>query len=296
DDEVFEYLYRFVSSARYDQRDAAANRALLDDGELSVARFHDDGTLEWLPLVHGQGALTPAHGFASQADVLIETRRAADLLGATRLDRPEDVETNPRDGSVYAIMTNNLARDAGETDRANPRAANRHGHVLRLVPPGAPGSAVEHAAPRFRWTMFALAGDPASDGRYPAHVAAASWFSAPDNCAFDGHGRLWIATDQGRAWTATGFADGLWACGEDADGAPVIKCFFRAPFGAEVCGPAFTADDRTLFLAVQHPGIDGLPASSYRAPATRWPDFDATLPPRPAVLAIRRRDGGPIGA
>lgn len=295
DDEVFEHLYRFVSRDRFDAHAPGANRDLLDHGELSVARFHDDGTLEWLPLVHGHGPLTPANGFAGQADVLIETRRAADLLGATRLDRPEDVEANPLDGSVYAVMTNNLARPAAATDAANPRARNRHGHVLRLLPPGAPGADVEHAAAEFRWEMFALAGDPGDGARYPARLAEASWFSAPDNCAFDPHGRLWIATDQGRAWATTGFADGLWACGEERDGEPVIKCFFRAPIGAEVCGPEFTSDGRTLFLAVQHPGVDGLPGSRYLAPATRWPDFDPALPPRPSVLAIRREDGAPIG-
>ncbi len=296
DDEIFEYLYRYVSHGRFSADNPPANRDLLDDGELHVARFHDDGTLDWLPLRHGHGPLTPANGFADQADVLIETRRAADLLGATRLDRPEDVETNPIDGSVYAVMTNNLARDTGATDAANPRARNRHGHILRLLPPGAPGSAVDHAAPTFHWEMFALAGDPARHARYPGALARESWFSAPDNCAFDRHGRLWIATDQGRAWRATGFADGLWACGENAAGDPVVKCFFRAPIGAEVCGPEFTADGSTLFLAVQHPGIDGLPGSRYKTPATRWPDFDPTLPPRPSVIAIRRTDGGPIGS
>ena len=121
------------------------------------------------------------------------------------------------------------------------------------------------------------------------------WLSCPDNCAFDPAGRLWIATDQGAAWREHGRADGLWACGHDAAGRPLLRRFFSAPLGAEVCGPEFTPDGRTLFLAVQHPGADGLTGSTFDQPATRWPDFAADTPPRPAVLAIRRDDGGTIG-
>ncbi|MEX2481912.1 MAG: PhoX family phosphatase [Gammaproteobacteria bacterium] len=298
DDAPFEYLYRFVSRRRYRADQPAANRALLDDGELAVARFHADGSLEWVALRHGHGPLTAANGFADQGDILIETRRAADLLGATRLDRPEDVETNPLDGCVYAMLTNNTARTAATADAANPRAHNRYGHILRLLPPGAPGTSVDHAADEFEWSVFALMGnpdEPAQGATYPGSTAGGGWLANPDNCAFDPAGRLWIATDQGANWRATGYADGLWAWGQDGARGAVFKRFFRAPVGAEVCGPEFTPDGRTLFLAVQHPGADGLPGTGYDNPATRWPDFDPDLPPRPAVLAIRRDDGGSIG-
>ena len=298
DDAQFEYLYRYVSRGRFDPVNRAANRALLDDGELAVARFHADGRLAWIPLRHGSGALTAANGFEDQGDVLIEARRAADLVGATRLDRPEDVETNPVDGSVYVMLTNNTARTADAIDAANPRAHSRHGHILRLLPPGAPGTRVDHAADEFAWSVFALAGNPADPTHgadYPGATGASDWFTCPDNCAFDPTGRLWIATDQGAAWRTNGIADGLWVWGRDERNQAVFKRFLRAPFGAEVCGPEFTPDGRTLFLAIQHPGADGLPGTGYDNPATRWPDFDPTLPPRPAVLAIRREDGGLIG-
>ena len=297
DDEQFEYLYKFVSLGVYDAGAPDAAPDLLDDGILHVARFHTDGLLEWITLEFSHGPLTPANGFEDQAEVLIEVRRAADLVGATQLDRPEDVEASPRDGLVYVLLTNNSARR--DTDAANPRANNTFGHILKLTPPGAPGHAVEHAATEFHWEIFALCGNPqdhAHGARYPARVSRDGWLASPDNCAFDSSGRLWITTDQGRSWGQTGSADGVWAMGQDGAGQHVLRRFFRAPIGAEVCGPAFTPDGCSLFVSVQHPGTDGIRNADFEQPATRWPDFQADTPPRPSVLAITREDGGEIGA
>jgi secreted PhoX family phosphatase len=293
DDERFEFLYKFVTARPWNPNDRAANRDLLDDGTLYVAKFHDDGKVEWLALVHGQGPLTAANGFASQADVLIETRRAATLLGATPMDRPEDVETNPVNGRVYVMLTNNSRRTAEQVDRANPRARNIHGHIVEIIPPGAGTARVDHAASEARWAIFIAAGKPGTDPGAQYHRATSpdGWLSCPDNCAFDSKGRIWIATDG--APENAGVADGLYAADTAGYGRGLTRLFYQAPTGAEVCGPCITPDDRTIFLAIQHPGED--PGSTFERPSTRWPDFVEGVPPRPSVIAIVKKDGGAIG-
>lgn len=297
DDEAGQFLYRYVSVDAFDPGRGGANSALLDEGTLCVARFDDDG-LSWLPLVHGQGPLTAANGFASQADVLIDARVAAAALGATPMDRPEDVETDPATGRVYVMLTNNTHRDAAHLDAANPRAKNEHGHILELIPPASPDGTLDHSADRYQWDIFLLAGDVQSGARYGEGSEA--WISSPDNCAFDPKGRLWIASDQGTKQADHGIADGMFACDTDGEGRGVLKFFYAVPRGAECCGPCFTPDGTTLFVAVQHPAEgkrdgEGNFESRYEAPSTRWPDFDVNTPPRPAVVAIVKDDGRMIG-
>jgi secreted PhoX family phosphatase len=291
DDEIFEYVYRYVSNGTFDAGAGLANSALLDDGTLYVARFADDGSVEWLPLVHGEGELTEANGFKSQADILIETRRAADLLKATKMDRPEDIEIDPKSGKVFVVLTKNNKRKTDQVDAMNARPENLWGHIVELAPPAKDGK-TDHAAAKFAWDMFLQAGDPkdaAQGAKYGGEVSDSGWFANPDNIAFDPKGRLWIATD---GFPDFGVHDGVWAADTEGAGRAVTKHFLGCPQGAELCGPVFTPDGQTLFVSEQHPGED----ANFDAPSTRWPDFADTMPPRPSVVAIVKKGGGEIGS
>ena len=297
DDERFDYVYKFVTDGTYNPDDRAANMDLLDNGTLYVARFEEDGSMEWLPLVHGEGPLTAGNGFASQADVVIETRRAADLLGATKMDRPEDVQPNEVNGKVYVMLTNNTKRKADEVNGANPRAENAFGHIIEIAE--ADG---DFTATSGKWEVLLKCGDPAVaevGATFSTDTTKNGWFGMPDNCAVDSAGRLWVSTD-GNNNKATGRTDGLWAVDTEGEARATSKLFFRVPVGAELCGPLFAPDDETAFVAVQHPGDGGEDWDGHGRPSyyedlsTRWPDFKDDMPVRPSVLAITRIGGGKI--
>lgn len=297
DDERFDYVYKFVTRAAFNPNDRAANKDLLDDGTLHVAKFAEDGTVEWLPIVFGQGPLTAENGFTGQADVLIETRRAADLLGATKMDRPEDVQPNGVNGKVYVMLTNNSKRKADQVDAANPRAENAFGHIIEIAEDGG-----DFTAAKGKWEVLLKCGDPSVadvGATFSTATTANGWFGMPDNCAVDSAGRLWVATD-GQGPKATGRTDGLWAVDTEGAARATSKLFFRVPIGAEMCGPLFAPDDQTAFVAVQHPGDGGEDWEAFGRPSyyedlsTRWPDFKPDMPVRPSVVAITKQGGGKI--
>lgn len=298
DDNRFDYLYKFVSAGTYNADDRAANLKLLSEGTLYVAKFNEDGSVDWMPLVHGEGPLTAENGFNSQADISIDTRLAADLLEATPMDRPEDVQP-AADGRVYVMLTNNTKRKPGDENVANPRADNSFGHIIEITETGG-----DLTSTKSTWEILVKCGDPkvAEVGaEWHPEQSEAGWFGSPDNCAIDAEGRLWVSTDQGRSWAKTGKSDGLYAVERDGELRGKSKLFFRTPIGGELCGPYFTADQETLFLAVQHPGTDGtkdFPGfernSTFEDPATRWPDFAKGMPPRPSVVVVTKKGGGKI--
>lgn len=287
DDAQFEYVYKFVTKGTYNKSNRMANMGLLDQGILYVAKFNDDGSGEWLPLVFGQGPLTAEKGFSSQADVLLKTRLAADALGATKMDRPEDIETNPVNNKVYIVLTNNTRRginnDPG-TDAANPRVNNASGHIIELTE-----DKNNHAATRFTWGIFLLAGRADDPSTYFAGYdkSQVSSIGAPDNIAFDREGTMWVATDG--APRAVKINDGLYAVPVEGGQRGKLQMFFSSVVGSEVCGPEFTPDNRTLFLAIQHPGEGG----TFEKPISSWPDRQGL--PRPSVITIQSFKNTRIG-
>ena len=293
DDERFDYVYKFVTEGRIDRRNRAANRDLLDNGTLYVAKYNPDGTGEWLALVQGQGKLTAENGFADQGTVLVNARLAGDALGATKMDRPEDIDVNPRTNKVYLMLTNNTSRTASQVEPSNPRASNRFGHIIEMMPEGG-----DHASLRFRWEILVKCGDhtdPKVGASFNPATTKDGWFGMPDNLMIDPRGRLWIATD-GNSPAATGRADGIWALETEGKARGTAKHFFRCPNGAEMCGPCMTPDMTTMFVAVQHPGESEDPKvlATFESPSTRWPDFKPTMPPHPSIVAITKRGGGRI--
>jgi uncharacterized protein len=287
DDGYFEYFYRFVSKNIFTAE--SDNTTLLDEGELSVARFYDDGTVEWIPLVQGTNGLTIENGFPDQASVLIETRTAADIVGATPMDRVEDVEPNPVTGKVYLNCTINPKRgteDYPDVSAVAPRKQNIAGHIIEVLPPD-----IDHCAMVMNWELLLLAGDPNIDADYGGELQDDAAFGCPDNACIDPKGRLWISTDG--AGKSLDIADGLYGIETEGERRGQPKRLFSAPFGAEVTGPCFSPDGRNLFLSIQHP--NHVKPEKTVPFQSGWPDFIEGKPPRPSVVVIRRNDGGVIG-
>jgi secreted PhoX family phosphatase len=291
DDAMFEYIYKFVSAAPYSR--AAAGGHLLDAGTLYVARFNDDGSGEWLPLVYGRNGLTAENGFRSQAEVLVNTRSAADFVKATRMDRPEWGAVEPRNGAVYFTLTNNARRGPAQVNNANPRAKNEFGHIIRWTEAGD-----DHAATQFRWELFVLAGAGESGrNRSGAPLDDASSFACPDGLWFDKDGRLWIQTDIGESAQNKGelapFGNNAMLCADPKTGE--IRRFLTGPLGQEITGVVTTPDGRTMFVNVQHPGAT-TSAENFVAGHldSHWPGGGATIP-RSATVVITKEDGGVIG-
>ena len=278
DDQEGEHLYRFVSARSYDPKDPSQGWGLLDEGTLQVARFEDDGGLTWLNLTFGEGPLTPENRFTSQADVLIEARRAATLLGATPLDRPEDVEVSPTTGRVYVMLTQHKRRVAPAP--GSPRAPNPYGHIIELSPLNG-----DHSAQRARWSVLHLAGPHEAGGSAPE--GSDGWLRNPDNGCFDPLGRLWVTADA-HSSTKPAFANGVWCCEVEGGSRGRAERMCATPIGAEPTGPCFNPEGDALFLSIQHPGE----GSAWGDPSTRWPDFRSDRPPRPSVVVIEREGGG----
>jgi secreted PhoX family phosphatase len=295
EDARFEYIYKFVSRDRVQPGGAKANQHLLDHGTLYVARFDADGRGQWLPLLHGSGGLDSAHGFDNAGEVLIKTRQASDVLGATKMDRPEWIEVDPQ-GWVYVTLTNNSSRGVGNApgvDAANPRANNSMGHIIRWKESG------DFDATSFEWNHLVLAGDPRQTRPQAQGNIQGDAFGCPDGLWVDTRGVLWIQTDISSSTIAKGEMSGL---GHNAllavdPRSGEVRRFLVGPAGCEITGMAGTPDGTTVFVNIQHPGESPSERSDPSQPRkySNWPDFRPDGRPRSSTLAIRKFDGGVVG-
>lgn len=308
DDERFDYMYKFVSSKKIQPgREPAAmahNMTILDEGTLYVAKLSSDipaaeidgsgklpaagafrGSGTWLPLLRSgpDGRAESLVPGISAEEAAVFTRFAADKAGATKMDRPEDFEADPKTGKLYVALTNNTKRGAAGKpgpDAPNPRNDNKNGQILEIVD--------NHAGTDFTWELLLVCGDPAAADTYFAGFdkTKVSPISCPDNLAFDGHGNLWIATD-GNALKAN---DGLFAVALSGPNRGETKQFLTVPLGAETCGPVVTDD--LVTVCVQHPGEHD--DNTIDNPRSRWPE-GGNGTARPSVVAVWK-DNGPIGS
>jgi len=310
DDERFEYIYKFVSRDKVKPGGYRANKELLDHGTLYVARFDEQGFGRWLPLVHGQDGLNAANGFANQADVVVRCRQAADVAGATKMDRPEWVAVHPNTGEVFVTLTNNSNRGQGSqpgrlADAANPRNDNIMGHIIRWREgkgqQGNPASRLDGdaSATEFRWMHFALAGDPNADKAEYRGTIKGDMYGSPDGLQFDSGGMLWIQTDVSTSamhkGAYKGIGNNMMLCADPATGE--TKRFLTGPAGCEITGVSFTPDRRAVFINIQHPGETASERGDPAQPkaVSHWPDGPTSGRPRSATVVIRRRDGGIVG-
>ncbi|MFO0675788.1 MAG: DUF839 domain-containing protein [Polyangiaceae bacterium] len=217
DDSRNEYIYKFVSKAKWSDADANATDRIavgskyLDEGTLYAAKFAADGTGTWeeLSLANPKVSGYAKYAFADLADVLVHARIAADAAGATKMDRPEWCSVHPKTQEVYFSLTNNSRRTPTLTDGPNPRAyadskptkdggtstqtGNVNGHILRLAETGG-----EPSATTFTWDVYLFGAESGADGATVnlSGLTEDNDFSSPDGLWFSPYtGVCWIQTD-----------------------------------------------------------------------------------------------------
>ncbi|GGK41703.1 hypothetical protein GCM10008955_39380 [Deinococcus malanensis] len=253
-------IYKFISRDRYNPADRNASRDLLADGDLYVANF---GNGSWVLLDYARNKkLQEAKAgdkplFTSQAEVLADARAAALAVGGTPVDRPEDIEIHPRTGDLYAALTN------------NSRHGNFFGQIIRWTEKDR-----DPAATTFLWEVFAYGGPQ-------------SGFASPDNLVFDPYGNLWMVTDNSDLGTnpikAYHGNNAMFFFPTEGPNTGKAYRFAVGPVDAELTGPVFSPDGKTLFVAVQHPGED---SESLDKLTSTFAAKEGTRIPRPTLVAI----------
>lgn len=269
DDQANDYIYKFVSDGNWKSM-RAQGMSPLDHGVLYAARFNEDGTGEWLELSM-RNPLVAAR-FQSLAEVLTYARIAADVAGATPMDRPEWTAVAPN-GDVYCTLTNNSGRRTA--DAANPLAPNADGHIIRWH------DSEQHTGREFVWDIFIISRDTHAEGDERT-------FSDPDGLWIDPDGRVFIQTDGGQKKGLNNqmLVTSMYDSGENMD----VRRLFTGVSGDEITGIAVTPDRRTMFVNTQHPGNGSPVLTNFPAPQ------GSGRIPRDGTIVITRKDGGIIGS
>ena len=328
DDSQNEYIYKFVSDAKWDSKDVnggyAAGDKYMNSGKLYVAKFNANGAGEWLELTFGVNGLNinnSVYPFSSQADVLTYARLAADSVGATKMDRPEWCAVNPTNGEVYVTLTNNTSRTAAGVDAANPRSysdskigggtttGNVNGHIIRFRETGNTTTATT-----FSWDIYLFGSEAAAAANINlSGLTDANDLSSPDGMWFDPRGVLWIQTDDDKYTDVTNCMMLAALPGQVGDGSTTtvsnqatvmgakvtdstLRRFLTGPKECEITGVTMTPDYKAIFINVQHPGENSKTATT---PNSNWPtsqtdSSNKTARPRSATVVITRKDGGVI--
>ena len=280
DSSQFAHLYKFVSTDAFDRTNRPAAKNLLDNGTLYVAKFNEDGTGEWLPLVYESGSLNASNGFTSQADVLLFPGQAAEVLGATQLESPRDVQVGPAGGKVYLSLWGTEEPPPAEGEEETSGDLVSLGQIVEIEEDGS-----DSAATTFSWQVFMQCGDPGVE-EHDAYFAefdatSASAIARPGQVRFDHHGNLVIATSGQHA--DLGILDGVFfvptAGDERGYNRQLLSCVAGASCGAAVVSP----DHQLLLVAIQHPGKGGTRGE-------RISTFGGDDINRPAVIAVTRTE------
>ncbi len=305
DDEQNEYIYRYVSRMPW-RRSFRMGIHPLDQGTLYVAKFNAEGEGQWLPLTPEN----PALAGRTLPDILINTRAAADAVGATMMDRPEWIDTFPDKLTAIATLTNNSRRGTNpassnatngssaaasarpSVDRANPRPANAYGHIITW------SYRKDWTEPTFTWDIFALCGDPAM----PAHgsTIVGDKYGSPDGIYVAPSSRVWIQTDVSgstqNAGAYAGFGNNQMLCADPRT--RETRRFLTGPVQCEITGVFVTPDERTMFVGIQHPGEapSGSLTPAHPKQFSSWPDGPTGGRPRSSTIVITKDDGGEIGS
>ncbi len=313
DDSRNEYIYKYVSKAVWSSTDGTAENRMatgdkfFDDGTLYVAKFNADGTGDWIALTIDNPAIKAytTYVFADQADVALNTRLAADAVGATKMDRPEWGAINPATGDIYMTLTNNSNRAVAGVDSSNPRVytdqkgsatqnGNVNGHIIRFAETGK-----ESTATKFKWDIYLFGAQADADAAKVnlSGLTADNDFSSPDGLWFSQASKFaWVQTDDGAFTDVTNCMLLVGKAGTVGDGSKVsltydnagtakvvdtyvgkkpaaneLKRFLVGPIDSEVTGITETPDGKAIFVCIQHPGED-TPGANL-ADSTKWTSY-----------------------